>query len=100
MTPRSWRRETLPTYLSNIVETPPSMYVKSKEDVIDVLFEDIWKRMLATKNTQNESHFATNDVVTETNNTLVGQLPGEMSTFYNINPVGDDDDQTMFFTEF
>ncbi|KAL7551231.1 hypothetical protein ACHAWF_014415 [Thalassiosira exigua] len=67
----------LPTYLTNIVEIPSSMYVKSKEDVIDVLFGDL------EENVGNEEYFktrgilaATNDVVTETNDKLVEHLPG------------------------
>ncbi|KAL7551519.1 hypothetical protein ACHAWF_014705 [Thalassiosira exigua] len=36
----------------------------------------------------------------ETNDELVGQLSGELSTFYSIDSVGDDYDQTMFPTEF
>ncbi|KAL7543097.1 hypothetical protein ACHAWF_014559, partial [Thalassiosira exigua] len=90
-----------PENLSNIVEIPPSMYVESKEDVIDVLFGDL------EENVGSEEYFKTrailaadNDVVMETNDALVGQLQGELSTFYSIDSVGDDDDLTMFPTAF
>jgi ATP-dependent DNA helicase PIF1 len=91
----------LPTHYANIVEIPPSMCAPSKEDVIDQVFGDL------EDNIGNEDYFrtrailaATNDTVTETNNELVGRLPGEVHAYHSIDTVGEDDDQTMFPTEF
>ena len=43
---------------------------------------------------------ATNEIVNEVNDDMVGRMPGELHTFHSVDTVEDIDSQTMFPTEF
>jgi hypothetical protein len=86
---------------SNIIEVPSDMCLDSKDDVVEAVFNDF------EDNIGNADYFksrvllaATNEIVNEVNNEMVGRIPGDAQTFHSIDTVGDVDSQTQFPTEF
>ena len=86
---------------NDIIEIPSDMCLDSKEDVVDAVFDDF------DRNIGNADYLkprvllaATNEIVNEVNDEMVGRIPGDLHTFHSVDTVGDVDSQTMFPTEF
>ena len=86
---------------TDVIEIPHNIFQESKDKVIEEIFEDF------KANSGNLEYFqsrmflaATNQIVNEVNNEVLGRMPGDLHYFTSVNTVDDLDEATMFPTEY
>ena len=85
----------------NLIEIPSSMFQPSKDEVIEMVFDDFKSHIADAEFFQGRVLLATTSKIDdEVNDEMVERIRGDLHTFHSIDTVGDIDNSTMFPTEF